>query len=344
MATSCSAVRRARGFTLVELLVVIAIIGVMVGLLLPAVQAAREAARRMSCSNNLKQMGLATHNYHDVFNALPARQAGPNWSGGSPEGPPRWSAFVALLPFYEQEARNNQIQTGGYHAWHGHPDSGYVGQIPSLICPSDGLYSPTGADRNAMYSPLNYGLSMGDNYAVYFDPTRPDQNMRGLFGYLTRVRFSDILDGLSNTMAMSEFLIAPESDRLGRAVANATNDPLACRANLVGRQYVAGTLIAQFRCHGQRWQDGRPQYVAINTVLPPNSATCSSQASAGIYSSSSNHPGGVHCLIADGSVRFVSENIDTGNLSLPAVTSGISPYGVWGALGSKDGGETNAAF
>jgi len=344
MVANYSVTARSRGFTLVELLVVIAIIGVMVGLLLPAVQAAREAARRMSCSNNLKQLGVAMHNYHDTFNALPARQAGPNWSGGSSAGPPRWSAFVGLMMFLEQDARNDKIQTGGYHAWHGHLDSGYVGQIPTLICPSDGLYSPTGADRNAMYSPLNYGLNMGDNFAVHFDASRPDQNMRGLFGYLRFTRFSEILDGLSNTLAMSEFLVAPEGNQLGRAVANATDDPLACRANLVGRQYVAGTLIAQFRCHGQRWQDGRPQYVAINTVLPPKSATCSTQASAGIYSSSSNHPGGVHGLLADGSVRFVSENIDTGNLSLRPVTSGVSPYGVWGALGSKDGGETNVAF
>ncbi|QEG38082.1 DUF1559 domain-containing protein [Roseimaritima ulvae] len=332
---------RRQGFTLVELLVVIAIIGVLVGLLLPAVQAAREAARRMSCSNNLKQLGLAMHNYHDTFGALPARQQGPNWTGGSSTGVPRWSAFVGLLPFFEQQTRYDQIKTGGYHAWHGNANSGYVGEIPTLVCPSDGLFSGTGPDRNAEYSPLNYGLVMGDHYAINANASRPDENIRGLFGYLVYSKFRDITDGLSNTIAMSEILVAPSDARIGRAVGASTTDPLACRAYLTGNFYTSGSLIAQFRCHGQRWQDGRPGYCAVTTILPPNSATCSSQASNGIYSSSSRHPGGVQAVMADGSVQFMPETIDTGNLSLPAATSGPSVYGVWGALGTKAGGEVN---
>lgn len=333
--------RQRSGFTLVELLVVIAIIGVLVGLLLPAVQAAREAARRMSCGNNLKQHGIALHNYHDTHHALPARQGGPNWTGGSATGVPRWSAFVGMLPFMEQQPRYDQITSGGYHAWHSNANSGYVGEISPLICPSDGLYSSTGPDRNAMYSPLNYGLNMGDNYAISVDSSRPDQNMRGLFGYLSYLGFNTITDGLSNTLAMSEIIVAPNSARLGRAVGNSTTDPLACRAYLVNNQYTSGSVIAQFRCHGQRWQDGRPGYCAVTTVLPPNQATCSSQAGAGIYTSASRHPSGVQVMLADGSVRFIAETIDTGNLSLPGTNSGPSPYGVWGALGSRDGGEVN---
>jgi len=326
-----------RAFTLVELLVVIAIIGILVALLLPAVQAAREAARRMQCSNNLKQLGLALHSYHDTYNAMPARQGGPMWSGVDT---PRWSAFVALLPFFEQAPRYDQISSGGFHAWHNNVNSGYIEPIPPLICPSDGLHSPAGTDRPAAYSPLNYGLNMGDNFNINFDRTRPDQNIRGIFGYLVYTRFSGITDGLSNTLAMSEFIIAPGGNALGMAVGESTNAPLSCRARLVDKRYVTGTIIHENRCHGQRWQDGRPGYCAITTILPPNSATCSSQASTGIYSASSRHPGGAMGLIADGAVQFISETIDTGNLSLPPATSGPSPYGAWGALGSKDGGET----
>jgi len=335
-----------RGFTLVELLVVIAIIGVLVALLLPAVQQAREAARRMSCSNNMKQLGLALHNYHDTFNALPARQGGAVWSGdaGQNNPHPRLSAFVALLPFIEASPRYEQIQNGRFHAWHGNLNSGYVGEISAFICPSDGLYSPTGPDRNAAYSPLNYGLVMGDNYNFSFDAVQGDQNIRGVFGYLRYFRFRDITDGLSNTLVMSEFLIAPEGPRRGGAVGTSTNNPLACRAHLVANQYQSGTILAQFRCHGQRWQDGRPGYCGINTILPPNSATCSSQMSGGIYSAGSRHPGGVLGVLGDGSVRFFAETIDTGNLSLAPNLSGMSPYGVWGGMGSKDGGEPTVSL
>ncbi|PQO46198.1 DUF1559 domain-containing protein [Blastopirellula marina] len=333
---------KSSGFTLVELLVVIAIIGVLVALLLPAVQQAREAARRMSCSNNMKQLGLALHNYHDTFQAMPPRQGGTNWSGGSATGTPRWSAFVNLLPFIEMDNRLDQINQGGFHAWHDNANSGYVGEIPAYICPSDGLFSPIGPDRRNRYSPLNYGLVMGDHYSINHDGSRPDQNIRGIFGYLTYTRFRDITDGLSNTMAMSEIIVAPGGEQLGRAVGNSTTNPLACRSYLVGNNYTSGSLIAQYRCHGQRWQDGRPGYCAITTILPPNSATCSSQASNGIYSASSRHPGGVMSLFADGSVRFVPETVDTGNLSLAPVSSGQSPFGVWGAIGSKSGGETQS--
>lgn len=322
------------GFTLVELLVVIAIIGILIALLLPAVQAAREAARRSQCSNNLKQFGLALHNYHDIQKTLPPRQGGPDWSGNG--APPRHAAYVAMLPYMEQQPRYQQIMSSKNHVWHNSATSGYVGVISTFTCPSDGLLTPVITDRPALYSPINYGLCMGDNYNL------SEQNVRGVFGNLSSVRFADITDGLSNTIAMGEAIIGPDGNRLGRAVSDNTNAPLSCKARLVGVNYVSGSIIAQGRCFGQRWQDGRSGYCAVNTILPPNSATCSSQTGGGIYSMSSRHPGGAQVLMADGSAHFVSETIDTGNLSLTAVTSGQSPYGVWGALGSKDGGEAKS--
>ncbi len=339
--------RRGRsGFTLVELLVVIAIIGVLIALLLPAVQQAREAARRMSCSNNLKQLGIAMHNYHDTFQALPPRQGGADWTTVTAAPATRHSAFVNLLPFIEASARYDQIEASKQIAWSGSATSGYVGEIDAFICPSDGLYSPAGTDRSAAYSPLNYGLCMGDNFSFGSSSTAvdPETNVRGIFGYLIYTRFRDITDGLSNTMAMSEIIVAPAGNQLGRAVGASTNNPLACRAYLTGNNYTSGTLIAQYRCHGQRWQDGRPGYCAITTVLPPNSATCSSQGGGGLYTASSRHPGGVLSMFADGSVRFVPETIDTGDLSVSPTTSAGSPFGVWGAIGSKSGGEANASL
>src|SRR6266436_5426487 len=174
--------RNTAGFTLVELLVVIAIIGVLVALLLPAVQAAREAARRSQCSNNLKQFGLALHNYHDTFKVFPPRRGGTNTAAGSSADPTRTfanydrlSAFVALLPFYEQKALADAIAAGGKTstgmqipsngpaAWYSGSAAGiydpWKTQIKMLLCPSDKFVIPSGNSNNAKNS---YAFSLGD--------------------------------------------------------------------------------------------------------------------------------------------------------------------------------------
>lgn len=355
-----------KGFTLVELLVVIAIIGILIALLLPAVQAAREAARRSQCSNQLKQFGLAHHNYHDVHKAFVYRKGG---TGGTPvtDNGYRRSGFISLLPFYEQAAMWDQIKAGdastvpegprgwsGWTPWNDSPDI--------LLCPSDSGYpSRTGAH-------LSYVLCIGDQISNLGD----DQTPRGIFGLGGNwnqtnqtgtgacVRIADVKDGTSNTVMMSERLCqadmpyraqnpqaaayqsVPVNKGVATRVGGIVNNPYLCYSVVDGRYFAAGTPVQNYS--GTNWHDGQPMHVGFTTVLPPNAPACADGGSwADSYTAclppSSDHPGGVNVLMADGSVDFVSETIDTGNLNAAQPTNGPSPYGVWGAMGSKNGGE-----
>jgi prepilin-type N-terminal cleavage/methylation domain-containing protein/prepilin-type processing-associated H-X9-DG protein len=358
---------RVRGFTLVELLVVIAIIGILIALLLPAVQAAREAARRAQCSNNLKNLCLAAHNYSDTFKALPARQSG---TGTIPSGGQRLrlSAWVSLAPYYEQAALYDIIQTTQTACWADRPE--WNTEIAALMCPSDvGKAQPHGGGPRGKTS---YAVSVGDCYAAgVSDPAeRGDQNIanrkdpipvRGLFGRHIWYRFRDCTDGTSNTIAMGERSRPSESRGLGMmaVVAGdpATALPAACRATWGGTKYTsAATMFTQDTSPGYRWGDGCPFFNGLATILPPNTAVCligSTDWSAGgghygpgMWTATSEHPGGVMVAMADGSTRFISETIDAGNQAVvaPSPTArGASPYGVWGALGSKSGGESVSA-
>ena len=340
-----------RGFTLVELLVVIAIIGVLVALLLPAVQQAREAARRMQCSNQLKQLGLSLHNYHDTYGTFPPRKqgtTGPSESTRRAHNYGRVSAFVGLLPFYEQGAMYDQIVAGdgsnppyGPASW----QSWGVWNTPPamLICPSG-----TNIDKNT--TAVNYMFSMGDTIAN----NRDSRNVRGVFSNIEGSGFKDIVDGSSNTIAMSERLITSygigaKSGNIEIKQGTATglsglaSNPGQCVATANGKFYNdAGSVKGRT---GHRWTDGQAEKVGFTTVLPPNSPSCidggnnNGDGQNTIMPPTSNHPGGAMGLFCDGSVTFVPNTIDTGNLANASVTSGPSPYGVWGAMGSKDGGE-----
>jgi prepilin-type N-terminal cleavage/methylation domain-containing protein/prepilin-type processing-associated H-X9-DG protein len=336
-----------RAFTLVELLVVIAIIGILIALLLPAVQAAREAARRSQCTNNLKQLGLALHNYHDTHNALPARKTFFRLSG-----------FIALLPFIEQSSMYERIMAGDPAA--GIPPGGNVDALSAwaglngfprtLLCPSDrgdsdiiteGSYK--GTERR-----VNYAFCKGDDTA----DTNYAQGSRGMFGYLEWFNFSRITDGLSNTIAMSERLrqgyrnptvSAKEMDhRLGMYVLSGLrNNPALAKTITDGKYFIAGSVNCRFGSVGTR---GHTHFVGFTTVMPPN-GPAARDGEYGVFPPSSDHPGGVNVLLGDGSVRFISNTIDTGNLSVTKAHgfSGQSPYGVWGAMGSRNGGEVSAA-
>ena len=358
-----------RGFTLIELLVVIAIIAVLIALLLPAVQQAREAARRTQCKNNLKQLGLALHNYHDTFLYFPARRGGTcceataNSLDNSNRG--RRSGLIAILPFIEQSALYQQIEAGdvannippgGPEAWNGW--SVWSVSLPGMQCPSDSY--PKGVRQ------ANYVFSFGDDIrSVNGTGVR-----RGLFAasggpgsLFGGSQMGQISDGLSNTIAMSEKLKGSQ----GGGAASVPSDQMKYKVGIVtgmsglatnpgqcmtlkgaGGLFVAGH-VGKAK-HGTHFSDGQYERVGFSTILPPNAPSCAegsnynADSTISIVSPSSEHTGGVNALLADGSVRFISENINTGDLTSAFRAEGPSPYGVWGALGSKSGGDIVGDF
>jgi prepilin-type N-terminal cleavage/methylation domain-containing protein/prepilin-type processing-associated H-X9-DG protein len=345
------------GFTLVELLVVIAIIGVLVALLLPAVQAAREAARRSQCVNNLKQLSLAVHNYHDVYNAMPARSGGTQGAGTNAG----WlSGWIVLLPFYEQGAMYDQIKAGdpanGIPPWGpatGNQWAPWDVSPAVLRCPSDpGRYDGTGAGGTRLN---NYCFSSGDD-ARANDNTNPSLT-RGVFGCLLWYRFADVTDGLSNTVMLSEKLRCGNNTggynpdprdldhRFGHAILDVRANPRLCMTTTDGKFYLATATVE--RSFGSRFPRGRFNRAGFTTILPPNSPSClmdtnnQGNSDHGVLSPGSMHPGGVSVAFCDGSVQFISDTIDTGDTSANQANdyAGSSRYGVWGALGSKAGGE-----
>jgi prepilin-type processing-associated H-X9-DG protein len=342
------------------LLVVIAIIAILIALLLPAVQQAREAARRTQCKNNLKQFGLALHNYHDVYNMFCPFAGGPGTPVNNAAGQQRtrMSGVVALLPYFEQGAISNEVAalTGQNPPWNN--NTPWTRRFALLECPSDaGNSDPQDGTRTR--GKRNYAFCGGDSYtgnggSANLGATPMVIQTRGLFGALRCYGLRDAIDGSSNTIAMSE-LIAPTSTN-GPGLASATlgvTTPAGCTAlyNKQTRSYPGGAWTGD-TVRGYRWGDGGAYFSAISTAIPPNGASCFSSATAshwddGVFSASSQHTGGVHALLADGSVRFISENIDSGNQAtgFPAPTaSSTSPYGTWGALGTRSGGEVVGEF
>ncbi|QDT53940.1 putative major pilin subunit [Caulifigura coniformis] len=358
------------GFTLIELLVVIAIIAILIALLLPAVQQAREAARRTQCKNNLKQLGLALHNYHDVFGKFTERKYGSSgtWSlsvAGTVQqsNSARVTGFVGLLPYFDQAPMFNQIQAGDPTAGTPIAPGGPRGDQnwavwntapPMLKCPSD-----NGATTPSSHS---YCFSHGDQVENINNAIRT----RGLFGRAFFNSIRDVVDGTSNTIAMSEllsqvptgagpdvgFTAAANQIEIGMALANNISgliaSPSLCRTVVNGRYYVSGTNVRGRR--GIKWTDGPSTLVSFNTVLPPNAPICADGGNWGDQNNSvlppqSRHTGGVHGLMCDGAVRFISDNIDTGNTAAQQpVGGGQSVYGTWGRIGSIAGSEAVGEF
>ena len=382
-----------RAFTLIELLVVIAIIGVLVGVLLPAVQAARESARRMSCSNNFKQIGVAIHNYHAAYKKLPMHIGGTfhprdnaSYSGADRHrATNRYSLgyLVGLTPFLEQQAVWEQISnpyafeidgetsiTPSWPAMGPDPSERTYGpwlhEIPTFRCPSDpgtGLPSLGRTNYAACYGDSsdwvetgysrwdgNIGRWMSDTLQA----TRANGSCRGVFVPRRFTAFRDIQDGLAYTIACGE-IATDLGDRdvrttphlfTGWGPVGVHSNPRICQADIdpdrppFWNPSFAMIGDAENR-RGSNWSDGHPLYSGFNTTLPPNSELClgADHSSGGHAPASSRHPGGVHVLMSDGAVKFVSDSVEAGDSSAPVVTSANpgrpSPYGLWGALGTR---------
>ncbi len=336
--------RGRRGFTLIELLVVIAIIAVLISLLLPAVQAAREAARRSQCINNLKQIGLAMHNYQQAVGSLPNGHYGTGWND--------WSCLVMLLPYMEQSNIYNAINffnPDGYAAGPGDSLNNTIdlAKINVLLCPSD-------VDRlTNVYGHQNYCGNAGSAPEAFFD-NNGHGACNGCFFSVNNckvVDFRDIIDGLSNTAAFSEKVkgigdqvavadpLTPTSgiysvpiDPTGKTNGQ-WNDvyPLPyytqCRNSGPGVGVLATNgAISQ----GEWWWDGHPETGLYNHVMTPNLWSCDDSNNNWVNdgaaaTASSRHPGIVNVTFCDGSVK--------------AIKTSVSP-GVWWALGTRDGAET----
>ncbi|MGI6418211.1 MAG: DUF1559 domain-containing protein [Thermoguttaceae bacterium] len=289
------------GFTLVEVLVVIAIIGLLVALLLPAVQAAREAARRMSCTNHLKQIGLALQNYEGTSKCLPSARTG---------SPHLWSAHAQILLYLEG---GNVYKTINFS--YGVLDPVNVDAvkaiIPTYLCPSDSQ------DRlHPNFGPNNYvanagtGLQNGGSFRDY--GPEGNQPIDGVFFDESAVRFADITDGLSNTAAYSETVKGTGSDTSGAAPA----DPL--RQFAVGPQLIPVTdsfcagLTSWSGQRGREWARGNLNAASYNHYFSPNHKACDCLSGnvMGRISARSFHSGGVNVLFVDGHVSFVSDAVD----------------------------------
>jgi len=354
--------RLRRGFTLIELLVVIAIIAILIALLLPAVQQAREAARRTQCKNNLKQLGLALHNYHDVYGMFVPRKTGTNSCDNAVparDNCGRLSGFMGLMPYIDQAPLYNLVSAGGGtgnkppggpEGWSGWAEWNVT--IPGLLCPSDGL-----AARSERAT--NYMFNIGDSTRN----VRDSVTVRGMFANRSGSRIRDVIDGTSNTIAMSEHVRADfgqstnsrrlivEGIAMSASGLDAGTNPGQCLTFATGNRWAPSANVKGR--HGMSLWDGQAERCGFTTIIAPNGPACAqgtdvnADSAHAVLPPTSLHTGGVHALMTDGAVRFISENIDTGDLSATAPSqgeTGPSPYGVWGGLGTKAGGETVSDF
>jgi prepilin-type N-terminal cleavage/methylation domain-containing protein/prepilin-type processing-associated H-X9-DG protein len=315
----------ARGFTLVELLVVIAIIGTLIALLLPAIQSVRESGRRVSCSNHLKQLGDALHNFESARKCLPTGADAKQWEAAPSLAYTfyRWSTFAHLTPYLEQTTAHNSLDlsvplyTNIAAVVAKQNRAGVALVIPLFLCPAD-----DGAAVAAGFGPLNYTACAGDGS----DGGSPFQT-NGLFYINSQTRIRDITDGTSKTIAMSESTLGTGSESF-----SSTLDKVDKQAVYA---YVFGTPLTDDACNtasnfnwtnrrGFAWVNGEYRCGLFNNYLTPNSSRIDCMATVlntsdpaqlfaayGWRAARSRHSRGVNVLVADGSVHFAAEGIDS---------------------------------
>jgi prepilin-type N-terminal cleavage/methylation domain-containing protein/prepilin-type processing-associated H-X9-DG protein len=329
--------RCGRGFTLIELLVVIAIIGVLVALLLPAVQAAREAARRIQCANNLKQVGIALHGYHGALGSFPVGFLYPTTPAPPTTSPLqyRWSAFAQMTPHLEQANLFNALNfdfplafrpASASPFWPFYPANAtaMATKVSLFLCPSDGAQAPA-ADSG----PTNYAFCSGDGSAGG-DAT----GANGTFILGPACSLAGITDGSSGTVAVSEQLLGiagpysqtsptPIPSQTSRAFARVSAGPLTDGSCAVAG---AGWLFNK----GAGWWDGNYLNTLYNHHATPNARVpdCVTYHNPGWKAARSLHPGGVNALFCDGHVAFVKDAVDPR---------------VWRGLATRAGGEMIAS-
>ena len=322
-----SPVRDRSGFTLIELLVVIAIIAVLIGLLLPAVQKVREAAARIKCGNNLKQIGLAVHGYHDANGGLPPQAT---WAVGSTFS--GYSIHARILPYIEQDSLHARVDFAlGYAA---QPEVCKT-KIPLYRCPSDPK-DGTRFDGGVEFYPTSYGFSIGTWLGLDQQTARGGD---GAFGYNLRHPFAAIEDGLSNTVGAADVKAFTPALLDGGQPAAAYTPPPNTPAEVVA---YGGKFDPDY-CHTQ-WATGRTLQSGLTTTFPPNTVVpyttggqtydvdwTSARIGPGnpqqtyrVVTARSYHSGGVNAMLMDGSVRFVRSS---------------TSQAIWRAGGTRAGGE-----
>ena len=329
--------RPKRGFTLIELLVVVAIIAVLIGLLLPAVQAAREAARRLHCVNNLKQIGIALHNYHSTVGGFPVGFLYPTGAVPPTTSPLqyRWSALAQLIPYLEQSNLANSLNfqfplayrpTGPASAfWPFYPQNStaMTTRISEFLCPSDP--APALSEDSG---PTSYAFCAGDG-----SNGGEATGANGTFILGPSISIAGIADGTSQTAAATEQLLGiagpytqttptPIPQPIARAFARVTAGPLTDEACALAGN---GWLLNK----GAAWWDGNYLNTLYNHHRPPNAAEpdCIVYHNPGWKTGRSLHPGGVNLLFDDGHVAFERNSLD---------------LAVWRAIATRAGGEVIA--
>ncbi|MDB5388587.1 MAG: hypothetical protein JWM11_4233 [Planctomycetaceae bacterium] len=343
--------KRRLAFTLIELLVVIAIIAVLIALLLPAVQQAREAARRSQCKNNLKQIGLALHNYHDTFRVFPFGK-GAGYAGTPAYA--RWSQHAMILPYLDQAPLYNSLdfnfppETPGMTSAGPSfmpPSTNASGAnsaqsrtyVPVFICPSDsGLAAGWAGQNNYAGNQGGWLCDRSDTPATASGDNAPTEVQTGVFYYLSKVRAADVTDGMSNTAFFSEKIRGQGTPNPKTDLLVMTHQTSLAATNAACRALDPNTALPLTSSWGFSWVMGENCCTQYNHVDVPNARSCAGtgfpngnmtnmamQVSAG-----SRHIGGAHMMMGDGAVNFASENVD---------------LGVWRALGTRAGGEVFAS-